>query len=195
MPSSTRNWFRLARFIAKEDGKVHYGQPVDAEVDVGLAVYDGKDVKVYEIQGSNPPFDGMVDTETELTIATVSPSEMPPASCLTPAGICPLFLGVQLLSPLPMEAVGGSIRCLGVNYREHVAEAGMKMPPVPVLFMKPCTALGGPGDIPIPKFVTEDAGDEATGPEQLDYETEMAFIVSKDAKDIKEEDADEYILG
>lgn len=71
----------------------------------------------------------------------------------------------------------------------------MKMPVFPVLFMKPDTALAGPGDIPIPKFVTEDPGDEASGSEQLDYETEMAFIVSKDAKNIKEEDADEYILG
>jgi 2-keto-4-pentenoate hydratase/2-oxohepta-3-ene-1,7-dioic acid hydratase in catechol pathway len=66
---------------------------------------------------------------------------------------------------------------------------------VPVLFMKPDTALAGPGDIPIPKFVTEDKGDEDSGAEQLDYETEMAFIVSTDAKDIKEQDADKYILG
>lgn len=77
MPSPTRNWSRLARFIAKEDGKVHYGQPVNDQVDVGVAVHEGKDVQVYDVQGSDPPFDGMVNTKTKLTIATVSNSNLP----------------------------------------------------------------------------------------------------------------------
>jgi 2-keto-4-pentenoate hydratase/2-oxohepta-3-ene-1,7-dioic acid hydratase in catechol pathway len=60
--------------------------------------------------------------------------------------------------------------------------------------MKPPTSLAGPGDIPIPKFVHEDR-DEEMGAEQLDFETELAFVVSKDARDIKPEQAKDYILG
>jgi 2-keto-4-pentenoate hydratase/2-oxohepta-3-ene-1,7-dioic acid hydratase in catechol pathway len=83
---------------------------------------------------------------------------------------------------------------MGANFRKHVQEAGLKIPTQPVLFMKPPTSLAGPGDIPIPKFVHEDR-DEEMGPEQLDFETELAFVVSKDARDIKPEQAKDYILG
>jgi hypothetical protein len=75
--SSSRNWTRLARFVAKEGGKVHYGQPIDDNVDVGAAVSAGDECQVYEIKGSNPPFDGQVDRSTKLTIAQVSPVHSP----------------------------------------------------------------------------------------------------------------------
>jgi 2-keto-4-pentenoate hydratase/2-oxohepta-3-ene-1,7-dioic acid hydratase in catechol pathway len=83
---------------------------------------------------------------------------------------------------------------MGANFRKHVEEAGLKCPRTPVLFIKPPTSLAGPGDIPIPKFVHEDR-DEEMGPEQLDFETELAFVVSKDARDITPEEAKDYILG
>lgn len=64
------------------------------------------------------------------------------------------------------------------------------MPAVPVLFMKPGTSLAGPGDVPIPAFVHADAEGQ-----QLDFETELAFITSREARDVRPEDAHSYILG
>ncbi|KAM0755119.1 putative mitochondrion protein [Meredithblackwellia eburnea MCA 4105] len=163
------SWERLVRFVAKEDSKIHFGQAIDPEQDVGLAVEAGQDVKVHEVTGSSLPFEGTVDRNTTLTIS-------------------------ELLSPLPEKDVG-SIRCLGINFRKHVEEAGAKMPKTPVLFMKGNQALTGPGAIPVPKFIHEDKGSDEEGTEQLDYETELAVIISKDCKNVKKEDAYNYVLG
>jgi hypothetical protein len=81
-----RNWSRLARFVAKEDGKVHYGQPIDDEVDVGANVAAAKPCEMYEIKGSNPPFDGHVDKSCKLTISEVSRRRHgPPSPLPTPS--------------------------------------------------------------------------------------------------------------
>jgi hypothetical protein len=63
--------------VAKEDGKVHFGQPVDGELDVGASVSSGKACQVYEVRGSSPPFDGQVDKSTKLTISEVSGAKQP----------------------------------------------------------------------------------------------------------------------
>ncbi|KAK4058562.1 hypothetical protein OIO90_000006 [Microbotryomycetes sp. JL221] len=160
-------WTRLVRFIAREDGREHYGQPVDQDLDVGIAVYEGKDVITHEVTGDRLLFDGEVDPSSKLTID-------------------------RLLSPVP--AIPGSIRCLGVNFRKHVEEAGQKMPIEPVVFMKPHTSLAGPGEVLVPKFVHKaESFDGKT--RQLDYETELAFVVSSDAKNISPEQAYDYVLG
>lgn len=46
----SNEWTTLARYIGS-DGEVHLGQPVDASVDVGLAVAAGEEVKVRRIEG------------------------------------------------------------------------------------------------------------------------------------------------
>lgn len=63
------NWTHLVRFIAKEDGQVHLGQ-VDAKAipDVGLALFDGKEVTVKEVTGDI--FSGRVTAKT-LTVERV----------------------------------------------------------------------------------------------------------------------------
>src|SRR5215470_15132985 len=49
---------------------------------------------------------------------------------------------VRLLAPvLPSKVV-----CIGKNYADHVAEMGGEPPPEPVIFLKPSTAVCGPGD-------------------------------------------------
>lgn len=94
---------------------------------------------------------------------------------------------MQLLPPLSIEQTS-IIRCLGLNYRDHAKEANMPIPDVPVLFVKPRTALNGPhpAKINIPKFAQDDSAD---------YEAEMALIISKDGRDIPESEAYDYVLG
>ncbi|KAF9534625.1 fumarylacetoacetate hydrolase [Crepidotus variabilis] len=157
-------WTRLIRFVAVETGRVHIGQPVDSDLDVGLAYAQKSTIKAYEILGSTlSPGDAHVSSEV-LTIHT-------------------------LLSPLDSSEIP-IIRALGLNYSDHAAEAKMAIPDFPILFYKPLKSLLGPGAaIIIPRA--------AQPPKEHlpDYEVELVIVVGKAAKDVKEEEALDYVLG
>ncbi len=77
------------------------------------------------------------------------------------------------------------IICLGVNYRAHAEEAGMKPPPVPVFFAKFPNSLTGPtSPIVLPGVSTH-----------IDYEAELAVIIGTRCKSVSEEDALRYVAG
>lgn len=88
----------------------------------------------------------------------------------------------RLLPPIPNP---GKIICLGLNYIDHAEEQGVKPPAEPIIFFKPRTSLTGPyDDIVYPKIV-----------KQLDYEGELVVIIGKRGKNIREEDAMDYVFG
>ncbi|KAI9755132.1 MAG: hypothetical protein M4579_004398 [Chaenotheca gracillima] len=92
-----------------------------------------------------------------------------------------------LLAPLAREDVK-TVRCLGLNYEQHAKEAGMPLPKYPVLFYKPITSLAGPFDsIPVPAIAQEAEG--------LDYECELVIVIGKEARDVPESKALEYVMG
>lgn len=77
------------------------------------------------------------------------------------------------------------IVCVGKNYLDHAREMGGEPPAKPVLFLKGLNTLNHPeGEIQAPAFV-----------ERLDYEGELAVVVKKRAKNVKENDFSEYVLG
>ena len=79
----------------------------------------------------------------------------------------------------------GKILCIGLNYSDHAAEAGMAVPSEPVLFTKATSALNGPNDdVILPR-----------GSEKTDWECELAFVIGKEAKYVSEEDALDYVAG
>jgi len=79
----------------------------------------------------------------------------------------------------------GKVVCIGLNYSDHAAEAGMEVPPEPIVFMKATSALCGPDDgIELPR------GSTAT-----DWEVELAVVIGKHAKNIAEADAVDHIAG
>lgn len=88
---------------------------------------------------------------------------------------------VRLLTPCtPSKVV-----CIGVNYRDHAVEMGKELPKEPLMFLKPSTTVIGPGEpIVYPKLT-----------ENLHYEGELAVVIKKEARRIKAEEADDYILG
>lgn len=105
--------------------------------------------------------------------------------------------GAHLLPGVPEEAVRltaaapdpPSIFLLAGNYQSHITESGA--PPVdktritPRIFMKPGTAVIGPGDpIEIPRDT-----------DTLDYEIEIAAVIGKTGKHIAEERADDHLAG
>ena len=88
---------------------------------------------------------------------------------------------VMLLAPvLPSKLV-----CVGKNYAAHAAEFGMEVPEEPLLFLKPSTAVIGPGDaiklLPINH--------------RTDYEGELAVVMGRLARNVRAEDASRFILG
>ncbi|QPG97306.1 hypothetical protein C2857_006122 [Epichloe festucae Fl1] len=153
------NWTRLIRFIAEEDGQTHLGEVDSSHPDIGLAIFEGQTVSARAITGS--VFDGIVSSRT-LTVQ-------------------------RLLSPLSPEHVP-IIRCMGLNYRDHAAEAKLPIPDVPVLFIKPRTALNGPfpAKINVPALAQDGTSD---------YEAELSFVMGKSGRDIPEAEAMDHVLG
>ncbi|MCC6705890.1 MAG: fumarylacetoacetate hydrolase family protein [Thermomicrobiales bacterium] len=88
----------------------------------------------------------------------------------------------KLLAPLDP----GKIVCIGLNYALHAKESGVtELPKEPVVFMKPPSAVIGPGETI-----------ELANPEnQTDYEAELAIVIGKKAKDVEPGDALGYIFG
>jgi len=88
---------------------------------------------------------------------------------------------VKLLAPV----VPSKIVCVGLNYREHIEEIGMKKLDAAHFFLKPPTCLIGPEDaIVIPRHA-----------ERVDYEGELALVIKKPMKDVPEKEALSYVLG
>tara|TARA_B100000029_G_scaffold10683_1_gene11566 strand:+ start:190 stop:1035 length:846 start_codon:yes stop_codon:yes gene_type:complete len=74
---------------------------------------------------------------------------------------------------------------IGLNYSDHAIEYGAKIPTEPIFFMKATSCICGPNDnIIIPK-----------NSKKLDWEVEIAFVIGKKAKYIKESEAANYIFG
>jgi 2-keto-4-pentenoate hydratase/2-oxohepta-3-ene-1,7-dioic acid hydratase in catechol pathway len=79
----------------------------------------------------------------------------------------------------------GKFVCIGFNYSDHAAEAGMKVPSEPVIFMKATSAICGPNDdIVIPR-----------GGTKTDWEVELGVVIGTPAKYVGETDAMSYVAG
>ena len=91
---------------------------------------------------------------------------------------------VRLLAPV----VPTNIFCVGRNYVDHIAEFSKNVPDYPILFLKNTASLNDPGaPIRIPRC-------QMKGPE-VDYEGELAVVISKPARDVSEAEALNYVLG
>lgn len=79
----------------------------------------------------------------------------------------------------------GKFICIGLNYSDHAAEAGMKVPSEPVIFMKATSAICGPNDdIVIPR-----------GAMKTDWEVELGVVIGTPAKYVNEADAMACVAG
>jgi ureidoglycolate lyase len=79
----------------------------------------------------------------------------------------------------------GKFICIGLNYADHAAETGAKIPEEPIIFMKATSAIIGPNDdVIIPK--------NAIKP---DWEVELAVVIGKEARYVEEADALEHVAG
>jgi 2-keto-4-pentenoate hydratase/2-oxohepta-3-ene-1,7-dioic acid hydratase in catechol pathway len=87
----------------------------------------------------------------------------------------------RILAPVaPSKIVG-----IGLNYKDHAAERNKPLPPEPLMFTKPSTAVIGPDD---PIWIPPDVG-------RVDYEAELGVVIGKRASRVPALRALEYVLG
>lgn len=86
---------------------------------------------------------------------------------------------------LSVAAWPRKIVCIGRNYRLHAEESGAELPALPILFPKWATALAGPYD------------DISLPPEsdQVDWESELAFVFGRRCRRVREADAADVVFG
>ncbi len=90
--------------------------------------------------------------------------------------------GLRLLAPV----IPSKIVAVGRNYVDHAAELGNEVPTEPLLFLKPSTAVIGPGD---PLRLPTDLSDEVS------YEGEIAVVIGALISRVTPEVAEKAILG
>lgn len=131
-----------------------------------------KDGTIRDLTGLVPDIAGAVLSDTGLAMLRgIDPGTLPVVDPATRLGPC--------------VAGTGKFICIGLNYSDHAAETGAKVPPEPIIFMKATSAICGPNDpIVIPR-----------GSEKTDWEVELAVIIGKAAKYVSEADALSHVAG
>lgn len=85
----------------------------------------------------------------------------------------------------PCVGAIGKFVCIGLNFADHAAETGAKVPPEPVVFNKWTSAVIGPDDdVQIPR-----------GSVKTDWEVELAVVIGKHASYVEEADAMDHVAG
>jgi 2-keto-4-pentenoate hydratase/2-oxohepta-3-ene-1,7-dioic acid hydratase in catechol pathway len=88
---------------------------------------------------------------------------------------------VRLLAPV----IPSKVLCVGHNYSDHAAELDSEVPPEPLIFMKPSTAVIGPDQpVRLPALSGE-----------VDHEAELAVVIGRLTRDVGPDEALARVLG
>ncbi|KAL9553655.1 hypothetical protein MBANPS3_003188 [Mucor bainieri] len=152
-------WTRLIRFVAA-DSKIYFGEPIVADAHVTVdKLFENGTLEAKVITGDVFSPEAVVSDQVEKV--------------------------TQILSPLSRDQVP-IIKCIGLNYKAHIAEGGRTPPPYPSVFIKPAHCLADTfEDIPITKIAQT----------TVDYEGELTIVIGKTGKDIPISEVSEYIAG
>ncbi|EIF35633.1 2-keto-4-pentenoate hydratase/2-oxohepta-3-ene-1,7-dioic acid hydratase [Burkholderia sp. Ch1-1] len=85
----------------------------------------------------------------------------------------------------PCVGAVGKFVCVGLNYTDHAAEAGMALPKEPILFLKATSAINGPAD---PIRMPRDAA-------KVDWEVELGIVIGKTASYVTRDNALAHVAG
>jgi len=161
---------------------------VNGKKQLGALLPDGEQIVSLAALGLEDEYRDMVDfirsvSDAELMVAEKKWKELQDAEVTAD--------DVKLLSPIPRPV--HDILCVGINYRAHQEEtkemfdeAEKKKDEQHIYFGKrACTILGH--NEPVPAYPGLD--------DEMDYEVELAVIIGKEGRDIRPEEAEEYIFG
>jgi 2-keto-4-pentenoate hydratase/2-oxohepta-3-ene-1,7-dioic acid hydratase in catechol pathway len=104
-----------------------------------------------------------------------------PFDNLETSGVITHLDEVQVLTPVERPRVIG----VGLNYVAHAHESGKPLPEIPLLFMKPSTAV----------IAHEEAIVYPSQGEEVHYEAELAVVIGKSARRVSQTEALDYVLG
>jgi 2-keto-4-pentenoate hydratase/2-oxohepta-3-ene-1,7-dioic acid hydratase in catechol pathway len=119
---------------------------------------------------------------TDITPATLGPDSMSRLAALDPSTLPRVPDSARLGA-----CVGGvgNVVCIGLNYADHAAEAGLKPPGQPIVFNKHSGAISGPND---PVWLPP-------GSVKLDWEVELGIVIGQRAFHVSEADALQHVAG
>ncbi len=119
---------------------------------------------------------------SEITPTLLSPENLARLGAIDPAGLPKIPDGTRLGAPLTGIS---KIVCVGLNYADHAAETGAKIPKEPILFLKAVSSLNGPDDdIVIPR-----------GSVKTDWEVELGVVIGTRASYVNEQEAMDHVAG
>ncbi|MDR3645310.1 MAG: fumarylacetoacetate hydrolase family protein, partial [Clostridia bacterium] len=135
---------------------------------------------------------GLLDAEGRVrtlddALISVTSDELSPEWLAQLGGLDPEKLPILMTArrigppvPRPLNFV-----CIGLNYADHAAETGGKVPKEPIVFLKSLSAFSGPyDDIVIPR-----------GSKKTDWEVELGVVIGTKASYVSEADAMDYVAG
>jgi ureidoglycolate lyase len=134
---------------------------------------------ILDREGKLRDLSGQVD---DIAGETLSPAGLAKLQAIDPASL-PLVSG----NPRLGACVGrvGKFVAVGLNYSDHAAETGAKVPDEPILFMKATSSIVGPNDtVIIPR-----------NSKKTDWEVELAIVIGTKANYVDEADALKHVAG
>ncbi|MCU7822860.1 fumarylacetoacetate hydrolase family protein [Kitasatospora sp. DSM 101779] len=124
----------------------------------------GPDGTAYDLSGRTRDIDGAFLAGLDRAAAAAIAAEAA-AGALPRIDLDGRRIGAPVARP-------GKVVGIGLNYRDHAAEAGAAIPAEPVVFLKPSNTVVGPNDtVLIPR-----------GSEKTDYEAELAVVIGRTAR-------------
>jgi len=144
----------------------------------------------YGAKGAEKP--GLVDAQgqvralsgviADITAQTLSAQGLAQLRALDPSKLPPVQNPGRIASPW---SGCGKFLCIGLNYADHAAEAGMPVPKEPILFMKPTSVRVGANDaVVLPQ-----------GSVKGDWEVELGVVIGTRARYVSEADALQHVAG
>jgi 2-keto-4-pentenoate hydratase/2-oxohepta-3-ene-1,7-dioic acid hydratase in catechol pathway len=135
----------------------------------GLVLADGS---IADLSGAIPDVAGAALSADSLArLRAPDAPKLPPAPAGPRLGAC-------------VGGVGKFI-AIGLNYADHAAETGAKIPTEPIVFMKATSCIVGPNDTVL----------KPRGSTKLDWEVELGVVIGRTARYVSESDAAAHIAG
>jgi 2-keto-4-pentenoate hydratase/2-oxohepta-3-ene-1,7-dioic acid hydratase in catechol pathway len=112
----------------------------------------------------------------------LSPGWIAALQALDPATLPLLKTERRIGAPVPRPV---NFVCIGLNYADHAAETGGKIPKEPIIFLKSLSAFSGPfDDVKIPR-----------GSVKTDWEVELGVVIGTKAAYVSEDEAMDHVAG
>ncbi len=170
---------------------VSFSRSIGSPIEPGALLADSQEVLAFSAPAAALPIpadpyawldlDGPFFAAASALSARAS-SDRPLRAHLATRGAILPRASVRLSAPVPRPR---KVICIGLNYRDHAAEAGLPIPERPLLFSKFSTSVIGPEEaIEIPPSST-----------QVDYEAELGVVIGRRARRVSRERAFDHVLG